>query len=147
MTIGIYCLEFSDGSKYIGQSNNIERRIGEHMEDMNGVHKNRKIRAAVFSCGLPNWYILEECSLFTLNAREIHWISTLDTFRNGLNLTIGGGYARKGVSHNPISVQETSSAFPVKILIGSIIMGMVALFIWTPILIPMLVIGAWFCLR
>ncbi len=126
MTTGIYCLVFSNGQRYVGQSNCIERRITEHMEDMNGVHKNKKIRHAVYECGLPTWEILEECSLGHLNMLEIKWIRHFDSFCNGLNMTIGGGYARKGVSRNPsvvapIDVSTAASPWPVYLSIGLIV--------------------------
>ena len=119
MTIGIYCLTFSNGQKYIGQSNRIERRIGEHFDDMNGVHKNKKIRHAVYSCGLPTWEVLEECALASLNDREVHWIRYYDTYCNGLNMTIGGGYPRKNIPSSVTSsnIPEATSAWPVGLLI------------------------------
>lgn len=119
--IGIYILEFSNGAKYIGQSNNIPRRIEEHMEDLRGVHRNKKLRAAYASCGAPNYRVLEECSLAQLNNLEIKWIAHYDTFRNGCNQTIGGGYPRK-LGSTAKTFPEPISAFPVKVLIAAFIM-------------------------
>ncbi len=150
--IGIYILEFSNGKKYIGQSNDISRRIGEHMEDMSGCHKNHRIRVAVALCGLPSWRVLEECSLGELNAAEIKWIRHYDTFRNGCNLTIGGGYARKGVSRNP-SVSDAQLPVDagvglVYFFIAAFVIGLIVSFFFCPPLIWFILIGVILtCLR
>jgi hypothetical protein len=142
--IGIYILEWSNGKKYIGQSNNIPKRIKQHFEDMNGVHKNKRIRACVASCGYPSWRVLEECSLDSLNAAEIRWIRAYDTYRNGCNLTIGGGYARKGVSRNP-SIPAPIGSWPVRISIATLILvfALLAYYCW-PLAI---ILGLIICLR
>jgi hypothetical protein len=153
MTIGIYCLVFSNGQRYVGQSNSIERRIGEHMEDMQGVHKNKKIRRAVYECGLPTWEILEVCALEDLNNAEIKWVRYYDSYCNGLNMTIGGGYARKGVSRNPsvvapVDVPPAASPWPVYVLIGFIVGAGVFLALGAQFLLLFFAIfTAYLCLR
>lgn len=44
---GVYCLECAaNGKKYIGQSRNLGRRLGEHLSDLRrGVHHNRVIQS------------------------------------------------------------------------------------------------------
>lgn len=97
MTIGIYKIEFSDGSVYIGQSNNCERRRGEHFESMLAyLHPNKKVRAAFVRCGKPTWEVIDECLLEDLNTLEEAHINIYNSFYGelGLNLNRGGGVAR-----------------------------------------------------
>lgn len=99
MTIGIYSLYFDKGKEtdvYVGQSTNIERRYNwEHLPRLKSEkHENSKLQKAHTLYGLPSMIILEECILEALNIKEMYWISELDSFNNGLNLSIGGtGYA------------------------------------------------------
>lgn len=152
MESGIYCLVFSNGQRYIGQTNCFKRRMGEHFDDMNGVHKNKKIRHAVYACGLPTWEVLERCSLEELNDAEIKWIKYYDTYCNGLNMTIGGGYARKGVSRNPsvstpVNVSPAPSPWPVYVLIGFVVGMGVYLILGGQFLILFFAIFLALCLR
>ncbi len=93
MTIGIYMLEFGNGAKYIGQSNNVELRLKKHLQRIReGQHSNWKVRACI---GTPVTSILQSCSLAELNSCEINWITHYDSYNNGLNLTRGGGFTRE----------------------------------------------------
>ncbi len=83
--------------RYIGQSADCYKRMGDHIYDIgSGSHKNKRIRRAYLECQcLPICSIIEQCSLESLNSREIYWVAYYNTFYAGLNLTRGGGYARK----------------------------------------------------
>ena len=89
--IGIYLITNKvNGKKYVGQSIDIEGRWKSHItaSKKSELHIYRAMR----KYGIDNFdfSILEECSVDKLNEREIYWISELDTYNNGYNMTIGG---------------------------------------------------------
>ena len=84
MSTGIYCYEnIINKKKYIGQSQNIERRQKEHETLLkNGFWKGREnshFKKAVEKYGRENFifYILEECEIKNLDEKEIYWINKL----------------------------------------------------------------------
>ncbi|WP_296867100.1 GIY-YIG nuclease family protein [uncultured Methanobrevibacter sp.] len=95
MTSGIYKLtNCSTGKSYIGQSKNIEKRINEHITDLdNGSHHNRYLQEDWQYYDFE-WAFIEETrpNRDILNKREIFWISYFDTKRNGYNETCGGDF-------------------------------------------------------
>ena len=93
MTCGIYLfINKVNGSKYIGQSKNIEHRKKEH------IHKKStsRIHQAIQKYGLHNFdfIILEELpyDINLLNEREQYWIQIFNTYKSKkhYNLTQGG---------------------------------------------------------
>lgn len=69
--IGIYKItKKQNGKSYIGQSNNIERRIKEHQTK--GKTSRIPVDAAIEKYGIEafTYEIIEECSLNKLNERE-----------------------------------------------------------------------------
>ena len=95
MTTGIYKLQFLSGKEYVGKSYNIELRYKEHTRKiLSGQHSNYLfLKEYHTSRVLPVYFILEaldQTTDETLNAKEIHWISVLDTYNTGFNLTTGG---------------------------------------------------------
>lgn len=95
MTIGIYALYWQqDGSVYIGQSANIERRFKQHLTLLkSGVHENFKLQAKYDALGEPLEYVLETCRVKELDAKEVLWIDEFDSIRSGLNIIAGGGHS------------------------------------------------------
>lgn len=95
MSIGIYKIEnLINGSIYIGQSIDIEKRWSTHISILNqNNHYNAHLQNAWNKYGSENFKfsIVEECKQFELNDREIYWIDKYDSFINGYNLTPGGG--------------------------------------------------------
>lgn len=86
---------------YIGQTNNIERRIRRHKKDSKilDTYLYRSIR----KYGWDNFdiSIIDECdSREELNEREIFYIDKYDSFNNGYNMTLGGD------GHNGLSPSE-----------------------------------------
>lgn len=79
-----------NGKAYIGQSIHIEQRWEEHLYKSSSCHL---LKYALHKYGVENFTfeILEECNQEQLNEREIYWIAHYDTFKNGYNLTMGGG--------------------------------------------------------
>ena len=89
--VGIYKIISPNGKTYVGKSTNIEERFKSYQYE--GRRKNQlKLNNSIKKYGLENnvFELLEECSEFDLNEREIYWIDKLDTVKNGLNLMYGG---------------------------------------------------------
>lgn len=91
--IGIYKItKKENGKSYIGQSNDIERRIKEHQ-----YKTDLAIELAIHKYGIDafNYEVLEQCSLEELDAKEIYWIQYYNTFKGfGYNCNKGGGNSR-----------------------------------------------------
>ena len=96
-----------NGHKYIGMSNNIERRINEHKNKSFSSNKkddlNKVLYKAIRKYGWDNfdWVILEECPNDKLKEREIYWIDHYNTYkdRNHYNETPGGDMPGKNTVH------------------------------------------------
>lgn len=88
--IGIYKITNKlSGKTYIGQSNDIERRLKEHK-----YKKDIPIELAIQKYGVENFIfeILEECPLNELDEKEKYYINLYNTYRgNGYNCNEGGG--------------------------------------------------------
>lgn len=91
---GIYKIKCKENNKeYIGQSINIYSRWTQHIGALKrGNHENILLQRAFNKYGIDSldFSIIEICNKELLNEKEIYWISKLDTYNNGFNLTIGG---------------------------------------------------------
>ena len=91
--IGIYKItKKSNGKSYIGQSNDIKRRINEHQGK-----RDLAIDQAIQKYGIDafDYEVLEECSLEELDEREKYWIQYFNTYKGfGYNCNAGGGDSR-----------------------------------------------------
>ena len=91
--IGIYKItKKSNGKSYIGQSNDIERRINEHKYKI-----DLAIDQAINKYGIDafEYEIIEECELSQLDEREKYWIAFYNTYKGfGYNCNAGGGDSR-----------------------------------------------------
>lgn len=87
---GIYLIRNKiNGKVYIGQSINIERRIGDHFSRRSGTDLHKDIQ----QYGKDNFEIevLEECKVEDLNKRERFYIEKYESFgEKGYNLNTGG---------------------------------------------------------
>lgn len=95
MTCGIYVLYFEtdDEQYYVGKSVDIEGRYRKHCSELRRVvHHNKALTSGYSKYGEPSMQILETLPLDDniLYSREVHWIETFDSFRNGMNETPGG---------------------------------------------------------
>lgn len=102
MTIGIYSLYWEEQDLiYIGQSQNIEKRFTEHLYKLNSnTHHNWKVQEAYHKYGDPVFNILEECSLPSLNDREVYWTEEFNSLNSSVGLNIiSAGDAGRGTTH------------------------------------------------
>lgn len=90
--IGIYKItKKENGKSYIGQSNNIERRIKEHQSKRTHPYP---IENAIQKYGKDafTYEVLEECKLEELDEKEKYWIAYYNTYKGfGYNCNEGGG--------------------------------------------------------
>ena len=91
--IGIYKItKKENGKSYIGQSNNIERRIKEHQ-----YKTDIPIELAIYKYGKDafTYEVIEECNLEQLDEKEQYWIAYYNTYKGfGYNCSEGGGNNR-----------------------------------------------------
>lgn len=99
---GIYGIHNKINDKwYVGQAVDIKKRNDNELWGLRkgSMHSNgtnvymdrawEKYGEAAFE-----WVVLEECSVDLLDEREIFWIKQKDSYKNGYNLTCGGGGMR-----------------------------------------------------
>ena len=88
--IGIYKItKIENGKSYIGQSNDIKRRIKEHQ-----YKTDIPIEKAIQKYGKDafTYEIIEECSIEELDQKERYWIEYFNTYKGfGYNCSEGGG--------------------------------------------------------
>lgn len=92
MTTGIYKITNTQTQKsYVGQSENIEARIGSHLTDCFGKGIQRELYTALRQFGINNFTfeIIEECPTHLLDEKEAFWIKFYDSHVNGYNMTEG----------------------------------------------------------
>lgn len=98
---GIYCIEnISSQKKYIGLSNNIEKRWKTHIRELNNNnHVNAHLQAAWNAYGADDFTFqtIELCDKSMLKEREQYYIKMYNSNdeRYGYNLTSGGDYNSK----------------------------------------------------
>lgn len=94
--IGIYSLWWEQNQKiYIGQSIDCNSRYTEHLRLLrNNEHYNYKVQNNYNLYGAPEFNILEECTISTLDTIEKSWIKEYNAIVDGLNITEGGNSGR-----------------------------------------------------
>lgn len=99
MTVGIYKLNFSDNSFYIGQSIQIEKRYGQHCSDMRNGRSNAKVQNKYNELQqIPSLEILAECEIEDLDDYENECLEIWDAVNVGLNIAEKGSAPPKLVS-------------------------------------------------
>ena len=91
--IGIYKITNTVNNKvYIGQSIDIMRRWRQHKQSFESLTGQRKLIQEVKQYGKDNFTfeIIEECKIEELDVKERKYIALFDSYKNGLNMTIGG---------------------------------------------------------
>ena len=90
--ICIYKIIFPNNKYYIGQTNNLNRRIKQHEYESIYKRKNLKIYNAIRKYELKNCKIeiVETCNEFDANTLEKFYIKKFNSIENGYNVEIGG---------------------------------------------------------
>jgi len=95
---GIYGLKNKENGKwYVGQAVDIAKRWQEHKKPRSAKNNaGLKLQRAFAKHGYDGfeWFVLEECDEAQLDNREQFWIAKKDSFKNGYNMTLGGGGRR-----------------------------------------------------
>jgi len=92
MICGIYLLKFLNGSVYVGQSKDINRRFTTHCNKLaKGTHVNTKMLSVYARYGKPTLEIILECAAQDLNAAEKEAVTIYDSINNGLNIAPAAG--------------------------------------------------------
>jgi predicted GIY-YIG superfamily endonuclease len=92
MTCGIYLLKFANGSVYVGQSKDINRRFTTHCTKLaKGTHINTKMLSTYSRYGKPTLEVLLECAPQDLDTAEKEAIEIYDSINNGLNIAPAAG--------------------------------------------------------
>jgi group I intron endonuclease len=96
-TYGVYRIYNTvDGKSYVGQTGNLQMRIGSHFGSLkSGWHSNQRLVAAYKQYGGDVWHseILEEGLLEEqVDAREVYWIAHFTRGAGVYNNGNGGGY-------------------------------------------------------
>ena len=97
--IGIYKITNPKGKVYIGQSIEIQNRKYKYQTAC--CKSQTKIYNSIKKYGWINhsFEVLIECNVSELNEKEIYYIGFYDSFKNGLNSTIGGNSSLLSEEH------------------------------------------------
>lgn len=107
--IGIYKItNKKNGKVYIGQSNDIKRRLSEHKQK-----RTLTIDDYINVLGIENFdfEIVEECSQEELDKKEIEYIKKYDSIKNGYNIQKGGYNNSKGEGNGRAKLTEKDIVF------------------------------------
>ena len=77
MASGIYQLTFTNGMRYIGKSNDIDRRWKEHKYNFDNNKAAAKMQAEFKRCGYPTAEVLLNCHKDHLDILETYLIATM----------------------------------------------------------------------
>lgn len=91
----IYCFHcISNGKKYIGATEKgLDHRVKQHLNNVKRNYKTcRKFYNSIRKYGIENFIIgiIEECDANDIFEKEKFYIQKYDTYKNGLNSTLGG---------------------------------------------------------
>lgn len=99
IVIGIYKITNPKGKVYVGQSIDIKNRKYKYQTAC--CKSQTKIYNSIKKYGWINYSfeILVECNVSELNEKEIYYIDFYNSFKNGLNSTVGGNSSLLSQEH------------------------------------------------
>lgn len=108
---GIYLLEFANGNNYVGSSNNIKRRLRQHIAALQkNQHCNKRMQRVFNKYGKCSMIILEACETTQLIERERWWISLFKPLKWNLNIS--------DAFHTPFHSERNTKEFETKRVLG-----------------------------
>lgn len=111
--IGIYLLMFTSGSKYVGQSINVNKRFNNHISQLrNGTHYSALITREYEQHGFPEFRLLKECKAEELDYLEEQFIKELNPELNVLKVsTSSPNYYGETANGSHLTNEEYLSIF------------------------------------
>lgn len=109
---GIYKIIFNNNKLYIGLSNDVRRRMNEHIGRDLKEYPDLLISKAILKHGIKDVEIIEyidSSNRELLKQREIYWINFYDTYKDrnkGYNMTLGGDGASTGIYNVSSKISE-----------------------------------------
>lgn len=109
---GIYRIIFENGKSYIGLTNDLRRRMIEHLGKDLREHPELPISKAIQKYSIKNIELIEKIEVENrakMIEQEKYWISYYDTFNNpekGYNITPGGDGAASGIYNISASLNQ-----------------------------------------
>lgn len=106
-----------NGKRYIGKTNDLNRRISRHFYELRkNCHHSHKLQRAFNKYGEKNFFIIYEqfdnISEENLAKKEIDAIRQFDTYYNGYNETLGGeGHSLLFDSHTMILIYQLGQRY------------------------------------
>lgn len=117
----IYKINFPNNKVYIGQTNNLKKRISEHLREAR-IGADSKIYRAIRKYNISKDDFEEiESNIETqelADLREIYWIEFYDSYNNGYNSTKGGDVGNGGMlgENNPKAVLTNEEVLQIRLL-------------------------------
>lgn len=107
--IGIYKITSPNNRIYIGQSQDIEKRIEGYKKLQRCKNQTRLVRSFM-KYGVDNhqFDIIEECSSESLNIRELYWGLFYNTLESGLNCFLGGSKIGKMSEETKLKIGKSN---------------------------------------
>lgn len=122
---GIYRIIFENGKSYIGLTNDLRRRMIEHLGKDLREHPELPISKAIQKYSIKNIELIEKIEAENrakMIEQEKYWISYYDTFNNpekGYNITPGGDGAASGIYNVSASLNQEQLDIVINLLINS----------------------------
>lgn len=118
----IYKINFPNEKVYVGQTNNLKKRILEHLGEARRGKDSKVYRAMrKYNITKENFEILENdiASNELADSREVYWINFYNSYKNGYNSTIGGDVGNGGMfkgENSPRAVLTNEDVLHIRML-------------------------------